>query len=97
MKKRIRSRFRLWVECPSVVEIPERSVEIFNINGKFIGLEQNLAGEGFADRLVPHRHIGNQQGLAVTFLARTHAQRFAQRQEFRIALDIGHQIEHLAR
>ena len=52
--------------------------------------------EGLAHQLVGDRHVGDDHDLAVRLLgAAAHLQRAAQRHEFRIALDVGDQIEHV--
>ncbi len=68
-----------------------------DVHGKLRRVQRHAAAEGFVNSLVAGRHVGHEDVLAVLPLACVHDQSLAQRQELRIALHVGHQIEHLAR
>ena len=74
----------------------KRSFEIFDQNLQVGAVERHPAGKGFADQLIGDRHVGDDD-ILVTFLdPLAHGERLAQRDEFRIVLDIGDKIEHVA-
>jgi len=76
----------------------ERTLQIFDQDFQIGAVERDAAGEGFADQLERHRHVGDHGFGAVWILqALTDSQRLAHRHELRIALDIGDEIEHLRR
>src|SRR5690606_5990429 len=86
-----------WFETPSIVEVAERAVDIFDVDRKFVGLEIDLTGEGFPDGLVAHRHVGDQHGATCPLPAGADRQRLTERQKLRIFLNIGYERKHLLR
>ena len=59
-------------------------------------VQRDAGGERFAYQLERHRHVRDHDLGAVGLRhALAHLQRLAQRHEFRIALDIGDEVEHL--
>ena len=61
-------------------------------------VERDTAGEGLADHLVGHRHVGNENGDPVAFVgAAFDSEVAAQRHEFGIFLAVGDEIEHFDR
>ena len=74
----------------------ERPVDVLDPDLEPGLVERNPAGEGFANELVADRHAGDQRFAAVVVgPAAAHPQRLAEGNEFRIALDVGDEIEHL--
>ena len=57
------------IEAPRIAEIAKRSVEIFHVDGALVRFQMDLAGECLADRLIAHRHVGDEHCLPVAFLA----------------------------
>jgi hypothetical protein len=83
---------------PAVIHPPKRAFEIFDKDRQLGAIERDAAGEGLADKLVRNRHVGDDHLPAPTLLsALAHHQRFAQRHEFRIALYVGDEVEHVGR
>ncbi len=75
----------------------ERSVEIFDEDRSRGGIEHDLGPEAFADQLVAHHHGGDQHLLVLDHLPALDFQCFAQWQELRVVLDIGHERVHVVR
>jgi len=88
--------FRL--EGPAVLELAERTLQIFDHDFQVRTIERHPACKSLADKLKRHCHVGDDD-LAAVRLRRSLAdfQRLAQRHEFRIALDVGDEIEHFLR
>ena len=86
----------LRLEGPAVLQIAERPLQIFDHDLQVGTVQRHPAGEGFPHQLERHRHVGDDD-LGAVGLRRALAdlQRLAQRHEFRIALDVGDEIEHL--
>jgi hypothetical protein len=82
-------------ETPAVLHALERSAEIFDKNPQFWPIERDAAGEGFANNLVSHRHVSDQDGDAIFFGSTLHFQRAAERHKLRIFFDIRDQVEHI--
>src|SRR5690606_10403597 len=57
------------LEAPDIAQIFERPVDIFHVDGQFLGLEQHLGGKGFTDRLVADTHVSHEYRLAVALPA----------------------------
>lgn len=86
------------MEDPLVVHAAERPVEILDLNGKIVPVENGAAGEALVYELIGDRHHRDQHAFAVgTDSVAAHAHVAAQGYKFRIALYVGHQIEHLGR
>src|SRR5579863_8844910 len=83
-------------ESPLVLEMLERSVDIFDEDFEFRRIERHPAREGLADRLVTDFHIGQEHPPSIAKLARfPKPQVAAERHEFGIGADIRDEGEHL--
>jgi hypothetical protein len=79
---------------PAVLEGAKRSVQIVGADFQRLAVKRDLAGKCLAEKLVADAHVGNQH-LPLAFLAAAaDLQHLAERDEFRIALDVGHEVEH---
>ena len=88
--------FSLVLEGPNVFEPAERPVDIFHPQFEIGLVECDPARKGLANELVTDGHVGD-EGLATVRLRSSakDPKRLAQRNKFRIALDVGDEIEHL--
>src|SRR6516164_9649463 len=87
----VRSRLK----CPSGLQSTQRSIRRLDQNAPVGAVERNAACEGFTINPARDRHVGHQDlGLSTRF-TRQNGMSDAERHEFMIAFDVGHQIEHL--
>ena len=86
-------------ELPAVLQPAERPHRPRHARRRHLQprrIELHAAGEGLADGLVAHRHVGDENVHVPLALAAAHGEPLAQRQELGVALHVRHQVEHLA-
>src|SRR5436305_2529198 len=90
--------FARGVKVPAVLHPAKRAVEVLNQDLQVRTVERHAAGEGLADELVGNRHVGH-HGLDPlrAGCAPADLHRLTERHEFRVALHVGDEIEHVAR
>ena len=87
--------FDVGPETPTTFKLPKWTIEIFDQDRKALAIDCCLALEGFADWTISDRHVGNEDSRSLSTLgASSHNETLAQWNKFRIALDIGHEVEH---
>ena len=74
----------------------ERAFEIFDQNLQLGPVERDAAAKRLMHQLVSDRHVGDENfGALPVRVALSHAEIAAERHEFGVALDVGHQVEHI--
>src|SRR5262249_53407917 len=88
----------LRMKGPAVFKPAERALQIFDQDLQIGPVERDAAGKGFAYEPVSDGHVSDED-LDAFRLGDPFAdlERAAQPYEFRIALHIGHQVEHVSR
>src|SRR6516162_3178292 len=88
----VRSR----VKCPSGSQLTQWSIRRLDQNASIGAIERNAACEGITIDPACDRHVGHQDlGLSARFTGQNGMSQ-AERHEFMIAFDVGHEVEHLA-
>ena len=83
------------LKAQSFSQRPEGAVEIVGADVERGPVERHLARESLAHELVADRHVGDEH-LSLALLApAAHLQHLAERQEFRVALHVRDEVEHL--
>src|SRR5262249_6491697 len=86
----------LVLEGPDVFEMAEWPVDIFDPHIESGFVESDPARERLANELVADRHTGDQRFAAlIVDSPAAYLERLAQGYEFRVALDVGDECEHL--
>jgi len=95
MEPDIAAAVRSRLKCPSGSQLTQRSIRRFDQNASVGAIERNTACEGFTIDPARDRHVGHQDlGLGARFTGQNGMSQ-AERHEFMIAFDVGHQVEHL--
>jgi hypothetical protein len=85
---------RARLKCPSGSQATQRSIRRLDQNASIGAVERNTACEGFTIDPACDRHVGHQDlGLSARFTGQNGMSQ-AERHEFMIAFDVGHQVEH---
>src|SRR6516164_3861080 len=95
MEPDVAAAVRSRLKCPSGSQLAQRSIRRLDENASVGAIERNTACEGFTINPARDRHVGHQElGLSARFTGQNRMSD-AERHEFMIAFDVGHEIEHL--
>src|SRR5262249_25634368 len=84
-------------ERPAVFQMPERAVEVANIDFKRRLAQPHAAGKTLLKQLIGDRHLGDDHVITVFNRPAQNAQTAAKGHEFWIALDISDERKHVGR
>jgi hypothetical protein len=86
---------RARLKCPSGSQLTQRSIRRPDQNASISAIERNTAYEGFTIDPACDRHVGHQYLNPSVRFPGPNGMSLAERHEFRIAFNVGHEVEHL--
>jgi hypothetical protein len=86
---------RARLKCPSGSQSTQRSIRRLDQNASVGAIERNTAYEGFTIDPACDRHVGHQCLNPSVCFTGPNGMSLAERHEFRVAFNVGHEVEHL--
>jgi hypothetical protein len=86
---------RARLKCPSGSQSTQRSIRRPDQNASIGAVERNTAYEGFTIDPACDRHVGHQCLNPSVCFTGPNGMSLAERHEFRVAFNVGHEVEHL--